>query len=298
MKEPRVYKSSPMVFVVLLVSFALLFGGIIFGVGLEGISFTLPMVAIIMLLLVLAFVAQFAKVTVSDEEISIQNLFGVKSLRWAEVDRVSGRGYALKLHDRDEGVKMSINPQLPGYEEIVEFAGVRRPDLFSPNQYSDMKRGVTVYVLIFLFVTLILGISLFYVYVTMDSPNTSPVEYLPLLVFVLITIAFGSMVFSVPRALTLDGNTMGLKYILGERTIRADEIAIVQFRFTQSRNGRHYFVNLSLHNRKNIQLKALGVGLPIAYLVLKNWHRSHTQGQQSVPENVAPNWSDNSNSVR
>ncbi len=295
MKEPRVYKSSPMVFVVLLVFFALLFGGIIFGVGIQGVSFILPLVAIIMLLLVFAFVAQFATVTVSDEEISIQGLFGIKTVRWAEVDRVSGRGYTLKLHNRDEDVKLSVGPQLPGYEEIVEFVGMKRPDLFSPNEYGEMKRGLTVYILMFLFVTVILGVTVAFVYSTMDTPGSTPAQYLPLLIFVVMVLFFGAMVFSVPRSLTLDGNTLNLKYIFTEKTVRADEIAIIQIRFTQSRNGKQYFINLALRNRKNIQLRGLGVGLPIAYLVLKNWHRSRTQGQQQpIPEDVAPNWSDNS----
>lgn len=295
MKEPRVYKSSPMVFVVLLIFFALLFGGIIFGVGLQDVSFILPMVAIVILLLVFAFVAQFATVTVSEEEISVQKLFGTKSLRWTEVDHVSGRGYTLKLHNRDEDVKLSISPRLPGYEEIVEFVGMKRPDLFSPNEYGEMKRGLTAYILMFLFITVILGVTVAFVYSTMDTPGSTPAQYLPLLVFIIMVLFFGAMVFSVPRSLTLDGNTLNLKYIFGEKSVRADEVALIQIRFTQSRNGKQYFINLSLRNRKDIQLRGLGVGLPIAYLVLKNWHKSHTQGQQQpAPANVAPNWSDNS----
>lgn len=274
MKEPRVYKSSPMVFVVLLVFFALLFGGIIFGAGLQGVSFILPLVAVIMLLLVFAFVVQFATVTVSEEEISVQKMFGTKSLHWAEVDRVSGRGYTLKLHNRDEDVKLSVGPQLPGYEEIVEFVGIKRPDLFSPNEYSEMKRGLTAYILMFLFITVILGVTVAFVTSTMDTPGSTPSQYLPLVVFVLMVLFFGAMVFSVPRSLTLDGNTLNLKYIFSEKTVRADEVGIIQLRFTQSRNGKHYFINLALRNRKNIQLRGLGVGLPIAYLVLKNWHKN------------------------
>lgn len=295
MKEPRVYKSSPMVFVVLLIFFALLFGGIIFGVGLQDVSFILPMVAIIILLLVFAFVAQFATVTVSKEEISVQKLFGTKSLRWTEVDHVSGRGYTLKLHNRDEDVKLSISPRLPGYEEIIEFTGTKRPDLFSPNEYSEMKRGLAVYIFMFLFIVLLLGISAAFVYSTFDSSTSSLVEYLPMLIFVILALFFGALTFSVPRSLTINGNMLDLKYIFGEKSVRADEIALIQLRFTQSRNGKQYFINLSLRNRKDVQLRGLGVGLPIAYLVLKNWHKSHTQGQQQpIPENVAPNWSDNS----
>lgn len=294
MKEPRVYKSSPIVIIVLIVFFVFVFGGILFAVGSQEVVFILPFLAFIMLLLVYAFVAQFATVTVSEEEISVKKLFGTKTLSWSEIARVSGWGYAFKLHNRDEDVKLSISPRLPGYEEIIEFTGTKRPDLFSPNEYSEMKRGLAVYILMFFFMVLILGISAAFVYSTFDPSTSSLVEYLPMLVFVILALFFGALTFSVPRSLTINGNILDLKYIFGEKSVRADEIALIQLRFTQSRNGKQYFINLSLRDRKDIQLRGLGVGLPIAYLVLKNWHKSHTQGQQPVSANVAPNWSDNS----
>ena len=296
MKEPRVYKSSPIVIIVLIVFFVFVFGGILFDVESQEVVFNLPFLAIIMLLLVYAFVAQFATVTVSEEEISVKKLFGTKTLSWSEIARVSGWGYAFKLHNRDEDVKLSISPRLPGYEEIIEFTGTKRPDLFSPNEYSEMKRGLAVYILMFFFMVLILGISAAFVYSTFDPSTSSLVEYLPMLVFVILALFFGALTFSVPRSLTINGNILDLKYIFGEKSVRADEIALIQLRFTQSRNGKQYFINLSLRDRKDIQLRGLGVGLPIAYLVLKNWHQGSLHGQSvnQQQNNIAPNWSDNS----
>jgi hypothetical protein len=243
------------------------------------------------------FALQITKLTISDDEISVQNLLGTKSLRWTEVARASGRGYTIKLSDHDEDVTLSVSPQLPGYEEIVEFIGMKRPEIFNPNEYSEMKRGLGVFVMAFLVIGVIVGASVVFVYLTMDSPDVSAVEYIPLLVFVIVTLVLGGVILSVPRSLTLEGNTMNLKYLFSERSLRADEISRIQLSYTQSRNGKHYYIALHLTNRKTIRLSGLGISLPVAYLVLKTWHRNHTQGQsansRSSQENIAPNWSDN-----
>jgi hypothetical protein len=298
MKEPRVYKTSPALIVIVVLMFAILFGGIGVALGAEAIAFAAPYALIGIIILAGIFASQISKVTLSDDEITVQNLLRAKTLRWTEAARVSGRGYTIKLHNQDEDVTLAVGSQLPGYEEIVEFIGIKRPDLFSPNEYGDMKRGLGVFVMVFLVVAVILGVSVVFVYSTMDSPDASAITYLPLLVFVLIAFVFGGMVLSVPRSLTLEGNAMNLKYLFSERSLRADEISHIQLSYTQSRNGKHYFIALRLANRRNIRLSGLGISLPIAYLVLKNWHRSHTQGQfadQRPPsEDIAPNWSDRS----
>ncbi|MBV6391528.1 MAG: hypothetical protein KPEEDBHJ_00736 [Anaerolineales bacterium] len=298
MSEPRVYKTSPAVIIVIVAMFVILIGGIVMALGMEALTYVTPPALIGILLLAGLFAAQITKVTISDDAISVQNLLGTKSLRWAEVARASGRGYSIKLHNQDGDATLSISPQLPGYEEIVEFIGMKRPQLFDPNQYGEIRRGIAPYIFMFLLVSLILGVSLVFVYSTMDSPDASFAKYAPLLVFVAITLAFGGMVFSVPRSLTLEGNALNLSYLIGSKSLRADDIAIIQFSYTQSRNGKHFFINLHLKDRRNIRLRGLGVGLPIAYLVLKNWHKTHTQGQSANPrpaqENIAPNWSDKS----
>ncbi|GMV35479.1 MAG: PH domain-containing protein [Chloroflexi bacterium CFX1] len=298
MSELRVYKTSPAVIFIVALMFVILIGGVVLAVGMDALSYVILPAVIGFLLLAGLFAMQITKVTISDDAISAQNLLGTKSLRWAEVVRASGRGYSIKLHNQDGDVTLSISPQLPGYEEIVEFIGAKRPQLFDPNQYSEMRRGIAPYIFMFLFVTLVLGVSLVFVYSTMDSPDASFAKYAPLLVFVAITLAFGGMVFSVPRSLTLEGNALNLSYLIGSKSLRADEITVVQLSYTQSRNGKHFFINLHLKDRRNIRLRGLGVGLPVAYLVLKNWHKLHTQGQSANPRpalnDVAPNWSDKS----
>lgn len=298
MKEPRVYRTSPALIVIVILMIVILFGGIWFALGSEAIAFAAPYALIGLVLFAGIFATQILKITLSDDEITVQNLLGAKSMRWTEVTRASGRGYTLKLHNQDEDVTLAVRPQVPGYEEIVEFIGTKRPDLFNPNEYDEMKRGLGAFVMMFLVVGVILGVSVIFVVATMDSPDVSAIEYLPLLVFVVVAFILGGTVLSVPRSLILEGNVMNLKYLFSERNLRADEISQVQLSYTQSRNGKHYFIALHLADRRNIRLSGLGISLPVAYLVLRNWHRNHTQGQHANPRqpstDIAPNWSDSS----
>jgi hypothetical protein len=68
-------------------------------------------------------------------------LLGSKTLRWTEIARVSGRGYGIKLHNFDEDVTVAPMYRLPGYEEVIEWIGRKRPDLFGAQEFSEMKRG-------------------------------------------------------------------------------------------------------------------------------------------------------------
>jgi hypothetical protein len=292
MKEPRVYKTSPILLVFIAILFVFFLGILLFAFGPNSLGFMIPLALLSLFLFGAAFVAMASKTLVSEEEIAVQGLFGTKSLKWMDVGRASGWGYAMKLHSRDEDVTMSISPRLPGYMEVVDFIGSKRPDLFSPLQYNEIKRGLAPFISMFLITLIMVGVSVAFIIAVMDDPGASFSSLMPLLVFVGVVLVLAVSTLSVPRSLTLDGRTINLKYFFNEKSIRADEISHIQLAYTQSRNGRHYFIALHLTDRKTIRLSGLGISLPIAYLVLKNWHLGRTaSGGQT--ENIAPNWSDN-----
>ena len=290
MKEPRVFKTSPILLVFIALLFMFFLGILLFAFGPNSVGFMIPLGLLSLFLFGAIFVTLMSKTIISDDEIAVQGLFGTKSLKWTEIGRASGRGYSLKLHSQDEDVSISISPRLPGYQEVIDFTGSKRPDLFSPREYGEMRRGLGSFIGMFFVVLLMVGISVAYIYATMVSSDLSIDTYIPLLFFAGIFLVIVVSALSVPRSLTLDGDTMTLKYFLNEKIIRKDEVGFVQLNFTQSRNGRHYYIALHLTNRKMIRLTGLGVSLPIAYLVLKNWH----QGMRQMQNNIAPNWSDNS----
>lgn len=292
MKEPRVYKTSPILLVFIAILFIFFLGILLFAFGPGSLGFMIPLAVLSLFLFGAVFVALASKTVVSEDEIAVQGLFGTKDLKWMDVGRVSGRGYTMKLHSTDEDVTVKISPQLPGYMEVVEFIGSKRPDLFSPLQYSEIRRGLGPFISMFLVTFALLGGAIAFILATMNDPGVSLSSYIPLLVFVGIAFVMVVTTLSIPRSLTLEGRVMTLKYLLNEKTINADEVSHVQFTYTQSRNGRHYFIALHLTNRKTIRLSGMGISLPVAYLVLKNWHQGHS-GNARHTANIAPNWSDN-----
>lgn len=277
MNEPRVYKHSPFGFLVII----LLFGGMLvfFFVSMaqDEPIFFIPILLLFGLIGFVSLLQFFMKITISDEEISSQTILGTKTLRWSEISRVSGRGYGIKLHNFDEDVTIAPSPQLPGYEEIVEWIGTKRPDLFNPLEYSEMKRGWG-----FIFGLLVLGlvgVGIVGVFIMqgLSSPD-SAVVLAPLLVFGVMVLVFFWMILSVPQSLTLEGNSLILKYLFNTKTLRADEIASVFFGYTRTRNGKQYYISLQLTNRRQVRVSGLGLSMPVAYHVLKNWHKRNTIG--------------------
>jgi len=293
MNEPRVYKNSPFLLLFIVLIFLFFLGSIIFAFGSSLIQYVIPIAGFSLFIFGAIFVVLASRTIVSDDEISVQGLFGTKTLRWTEIGSASGWGYAMKLQSSDEDIKISVSPRLPGYEDVIEVVGAKRPDLFSPMEHKEMRRGFAPYLGMMFFVLALGGVSIAFIFATLNDPNESLSVYMPLLFIVAIALFMVVTTLSAPRALILEGNTMNLKYLLSERTISADEVRLVQLSYTQTRNGKRYFIALNLTSGKNIRLSGLGLSLPIAYLVLKNWHQGRAHGQ-ALTSNIAPNWSDNS----
>ena len=294
MNEPRVYKNSPAVLVVIVILFLVLIGGIVFSTGLEDATFILPVGIFGLFIFGLIFVANSAKVTLTDDDITAQNIFGSRTLRWTEINRVSGKGYEIKLHNYDGDVTVHPSSGLPGYEQIIDFIGAKRPDLFSPQEFGEMRRGFFPFVMMAVVILLILGSMLMVFFSVLNSSSeVNTASLMPLAFFMFIVVMIGGMALSIPRMVSLEGNTLNLKYLFSEKSIRADEIKFIQLGYTQSRNGKHYYVALHQTSGKQIRLSGLGISMPIAYLVLKNWHQGSLYGQSANQQNnIAPNWSD------
>ena len=280
MTEPRVYKHSPMIAVV----FSLLFVGLIVFLSFGFTDGDLLTIAVMFLLFVFIFgiviFTYSSKVLISDDEISSQNILGMKTLRWTEIHRVSGRGYNIKLHNFDEDVTVSPSPQLPHYEEIVEWIGRKRPDLFSPQEFNEMNRGAGFLIGLSVFGAAVVAGIAFLAFQTADFSDVNLI-YVALILLVVLLFVFYRLAVSVPMSLTFEGNTLILRYLIGQKTLLADEINFIQLTYSQSRNGKIYFVLVTLTNGKRIRLMGLNPNLPTAYLVLKNWHRSHVPIRQT-----------------
>jgi hypothetical protein len=245
-----------------------------FNMDLGDGSMLIP-VAILLLVVIISITSLTQKTIISEDEISSQSLLGTKTLRWSEINRVSGRGYSIKLHNLDGDITVVPSPNLPGYEEVVESIGNKRPDLFNPREYDELKSGSFPLLAGLIFTVLFVGMFVGFGLLLYNSPDADPVMIAPLIIFLVIIAVFVGMIFFRPRSLVLDGRSMSIKYFLSEKTLLADEIQSVQFTFQRSRNGKIYFVLLHLVNRKSVRISGLNPSLPVVYLVLKNWHKQN-----------------------
>ncbi|MBE0681924.1 MAG: hypothetical protein IH589_08400 [Anaerolineales bacterium] len=274
LNEPRTYRHSPFQLVLLFLIFGVLAVGLF--VTWDGdYTLMLPIAAIFGLVFVFSLYSLTIKTTISDDEISTQSILGTKSLKWTEINRVSGRGHAIKLHNMDGDVTVAPSPQLAGYAEVVEWIGGKRPDLFSPQEYSEMTKNWYGYILLAVVALFIMGIGFFFA--TQSSEG-----FVPLIFFLIIAAFIAYVTFSLPKSLNLEGNTLFIRYFFNEKSLRANEITAVSLNYTQTRNGKNYFVRIDLKDKKYIRISGVGPNLPIVFLVLRNWHRKHAMIGQTI----------------
>ena len=282
MNEPRVYKNSPFLFGLLFLMFAILLSAFFFAAGdsdPSSLMVMIPFALLFVFLFIFLVVRATAQTIISEDEISTKTLLGTKSLRWSEVSRVSGRGYAIKLHNFDGDVTVAPATQLPGYDEVVNWIGMKRPDLFSPLEYAEMKKGWAG-TIIFSLVGLFLLAGLGFFALTQAGDILAP--FLVFVVFGLISVV---SVFTTPQSVTIQGDTIVIDYLFNQKTFSAKEISSIDLRYTQTRNGRNYFVAVTLLNRKAIHLSGFTLSLPVICLVLRNWHKKSTSVSQAFQRN-------------
>jgi hypothetical protein len=265
--EPRTYRHSLWQLGLVILIFGILGLGLLTNVN-DADFLLIPFGGFLVIVFLTIIYSLTTKTTISDSEISTQTLFGTKSLGWSEISSVSGRGYKIKLNNSDGDVTVGINPQLPGYEEIIDWIGIKRPDLFSSQEYSEMKRNWASGILFPIIGLIIIGAGLF----LMFQMNTDDSLFI-FAIFFIMGIVFLVIPFSTPQSLIFDGNSLLIKYWLSQKNISADEVQAVELRSQRTRNGKVFFILLHLVNKKSVKISGLTPSLPVAYLVLKNWHK-------------------------
>ncbi|MEW6402963.1 MAG: hypothetical protein AB1649_14275 [Chloroflexota bacterium] len=268
LNEPRVYRHPPYQLVLAILAFGILAGVFFFSFQEEALWIILPLGILLVFLLIFSVFMMTSKTIISDTDISVQNIFGTKSLTWSEINRVSGRYYGIKLHNFDGDVTVSPSPQLPGYEEIIEWIGAKRPDLFAAEENEPMSRSWFIILVVAIFVILIVGIA------TLSIVQTE--QWFLSLFFAFVGAMILFIVAGSPQSIVIEGRSILLKYILSQKTLLAGEIESVQLVSQRTRNGKTYHVQLNLPSGKRLRISSLSPSLPIVYLRLKTWHRKHT----------------------
>jgi len=268
LNEPRTYRNSPFQIGLIVVVFGLLGFGVLVAIDQSDYLYLIPIAGFFGLVLLIILYSMTAKTTISDNEISSQTFLGTKRLAWNEISRISGSGNGIKLHNNFGDVTVVPRPNLPGYDEVVNWIGVKRPDLFNQMEYNVMSRNWLNTILFPVLGLVFIGFGLF----TIDQSSDSLFSFL---LFLIIGMVFIGMIFTTPQSITIDGKSLLIKYLLSQRALPVEEIASIDLRYTQTRNGKNYFIAITLKNKKTVRVSGLAPSLPIVYLVLKNWHRKN-----------------------
>ncbi|MFN8384737.1 MAG: hypothetical protein U0V02_22575 [Anaerolineales bacterium] len=270
LNEPRTYRHPTFQLVILIIVFGIM--AVVLFPSFNSTDFTsaIPLAAFFVLILLFSIYSLTVKTTISDNEISTQSLLGTRTLSWADINRVSGKGYAIKLHNRDGDVTVAPSPQLTGYEEVIDFIGTKRPDLFAPQDYSEMSRSWYGYILLSVIALFVIGTGIFLL------TQTGSTGVIIFIFFLVLALFIAYITFSMPRSLNLEGDKLFIKYFTTEKSIRAHEIVSIQLNYRQTRNGKSYFVGIDLSNKRYTRITGIGPNLPVVFLVLRNWHKKYT----------------------
>jgi hypothetical protein len=269
LSEPRTYRYSTARLVLLIVLLLVL--GIVPFVIIGGINvlYAIPMFGLLGLVMLFSVFTLTRSTTISNDGISTRSLLGESSLNWSEIDSVSGRGNSIKLHNRDGDVTVAPSAHLPGYPEVIEMIGAKRSDLFSPTKYSMLSRNCFNSLLVLSMAILLLGVGIYLYYVTDDSFRST-------LFLAFVGLGFLVTVFMTVLYVKLDGTVLTVRYLLNKIVLNINEVHSIGLIVTQSRTGKSYNIMIAGRNRM-IRFSGVGPSLPVAYLVLKNWH----QGRRS-----------------
>jgi len=208
-----------------------------------------------------------SSVKISNDEITTTRLLGSKSLRWSELGRTSTRGQALRLHNQDEDLILSIDSQLDGYVEILDIIFNRRPDLLDKSDDNAMSISglVSIFTLGLGLFMIAIPVFLFFVIEEVDS------------IFSLFFFAVGMIVIVVwllsPKSLALESKNLIIGYFFKEVSHSADDINSISLEKRNTKNGYIYFAQINLTSGRKIKLPTFKQGAPLTYQILKRWHK-------------------------
>lgn len=275
LNEPRIYRYSTLRLVLLIILLLILGIGPFMILGGDYSLYALPLFAFIGLVMLISIYSLTRSTTISNDGISARSLLGERSLLWSEIDFVSGRGNAIRLHNREGDVTVAPSPQLPGYAEVIEMIGAKRPDLFNPANYSRMSRNWLGSLLFLVIGMILIGIGVF-LYQDAGQISFDPGRLetmMPVIFLAVVVVAFVAAIFMSVLSLRLDGTSLTIRYLLSQTVLKLEEVRTVGLDIRQTRSGKSYAIFMFTNRNRTIRFSGIGPSLPIVYLVLKNWQQ-------------------------
>jgi hypothetical protein len=217
---------------------------------------------------IVALLYALSSVKISNDGITTTRWFGSKSLRWTEIARVSSFGQAVRLHNYDDDLILTLDSQLDGYADIVDIVFSKRPDLLDKN--DDRVMSIS-----WLGSIPTLGAGLFYTVISASWFFTYQGEFEKFfsLLFFIIGIYFVVRWFLLPKNLTLENENLIVGYWFKETIYSARDIDYISLEKQKTRNGYVYRVQITLTSVKKIKLPTFKQGTFLTYQILKRWHK-------------------------
>lgn len=267
MNFPKEYKFPAFATILIAVLFLILAGILLFTVPVLG-YYALPFFALFGIMFLVIIFSRFSKTVITDEGITTSGLFGSKTLNWNEIESVSGSGYGIKLRNAEGDVSVSPSPHLPGYVEVIEIIGSKRPDLFRPADEVVFGRNwLNAIAVLVVGVVFLIG-SVWMYFDAAPGETLMPILFVGFVVLMLFVFVFLSILY-----IKLEGRTMTVRYLLSGKTYTATEIRNMSMNVMQTRNGKSYSIHIFTADNRNIRFSGLRPSLPIVYLTLRTWWR-------------------------
>ena len=95
------------------------------------------------------------------------------------------------------------------------------------------------------------------------------------LLLAFVGLGFLVTVFMTVLYVKLEGPVLTVRYLLNKVVLKANEIQAIGLHVAQTRRGKSYSIMLLTSQNRTIRFSGVGPNLPLAYLVLKNWHQGH-----------------------
>lgn len=204
-------------------------------------------------------------VKITDEEITVQKLFGSKSFRWDEIERISRRGEYLFFHNYDGKTTLSIGSEMNGYAELLELFFKKHAKLFRVLENEPLSwdsRNSNYFML--LYALLFFGASIYFFY---TAEWFLGVGYSGIVIYSL---------FNWPRITTsiiiLDDMFI-VTYPFREKSYYARWIEEITLGETKPWGQVSQFVKINLKAGKSIDLRLFPHNGLLAYRRLKRWHK-------------------------
>lgn len=267
--EPKSYGVSKYRLTYSVAVIALIVGSMIFNKEpIPPICFGL--VAILAIYLFLPFVY---RLIVSDEAISSINLFGARTLEWNEVAEIGIKNGHLVLSNRDNDIKVTVNQQIEGYPEVIEFIKQQLRNLWNLDDIKIFHQSYLEQT----FSGLIgLAIPVLGVWIIFQEGFTRQTGFVLVLTILFSAFLVIPSLFHI-RQLSIDGDVLVVQHLIWKRQLHVNEVWSVTLEQKYGKNVVTYPVHIRVKDKKDIVVEKAKEGNPILVNAIESWMKKYKE---------------------